>query len=604
MKPFYTLALLGIVTVSNAQSNYWQQAVDYKMDIAFDVSTHQFAGNQTLIYSNNSPDTLYNAFWHLYFNAFQPGSMMDLRNQTIVDPDGKIGDKVSKLKPDEIGFHKISSLMQDGTALEYKIEDTILEVKLAQPIPPGGKATFEMTFDSQVPPQIRRSGRDSKEGVDYSMSQWFPKIAEYDEMGWHSHPYIYREFFAPWGNYEVNITIDKDFVLGGTGLIQNGNEMGCGYEDEGLRVKNSKSKTKTWQFKAENVHDFVWAADKDYEHISRTMEDGLVLHFLYIPSKKTENWKFLPEMTEKALDFIESNYGEYPFPQYSIIQGGDGGMEYPMATLITGERSLRSLVGVTVHEAIHSWYQGLLATNESYYAWMDEGFTTYASAETMAILFTDGENERSQAANYRGYVQGATYPGFEQPLSTHADHFTSNGSYGWGSYTKGSVILAQLRYVVGQDNFNKALKRYFNEWKFKHPDLNDFIRVFEKTSGLELHWYFEYMVNTTHNIDYEVSNVTANDNGTQIKMTKKGTVPMPIDLTITKTDGSTEDYYIPLGLMRGEKSSDAQLKPDWQWTKPTYELTIDIPVSEIQKVEIDPSGIMADVGRANNTWEK
>ncbi len=598
------VAALTVASFTAFSQGYWQQAVDYKMDINFDVSTHRFTGDQTLVYTNNSPDTLYNAYWHLYFNAFQPGSMMDTRSLTIQDPSPKIGDKISKLKPEEMGYHKIESLSQNGKSLDYEIVDTILEVPLAEPIPPGGSATFAMKFNSQVPIQIRRSGRNSAEGVDYSMSQWFPKLAEYDEMGWHTHPYVGREFHAPWGNYEVNITIDKKFILGGTGVVQNGNEVGCGYEDEGVKVKKTKEKTKSWKFKAENVHDFVWAADSDYEHVTRTMEDGLVLHFLYIPSKKTENWDYLPEMTEKAFDFIEANYGEYPFPQYSVIQGGDGGMEYPMATLITGERSLRSLVGVTVHEAIHSWYQGLLATNESYYAWMDEGFTTFATAETMAVLFTDGDNPRTQANNYKGYVRGATYPGFEEPLSTHADHFVTNGAYGWGSYTKGSVILGQLRYIVGEETFAKALKRYFNEWKFKHPDLNDFVRVFEKTSGLELHWYFEYMVNTTHDIDYAVSDVSAGNEGAIVTLKKEGLVPMPMDVRITLTDGSIQDYYIPLGLMRGEKETDATVLTDWFWTHPTYEFTVDATSDEIQKVEIDPAGLMADVNEENNSWNK
>lgn len=597
------IVLFALATqASMAQSGYWQQAVEYKMDINFDVSTHRFTGEQTLVYTNNSPDTLYNAFWHLYFNAFQPNSMMDMRSRTIKDPDGRVGSRISKLSEEEIGYHKIDAFTQDGKTVEYKIEDTVLEVMLAEPILPGKSATFKMSFNSQVPIQVRRSGRDSKEGVDYSMSQWFPKIAEYDYMGWHSHPYVGREFYAPWGKYEVNITIDKDYILGGTGEVMNGNEVGGGYEDEGTKVK-AKGKTKTWKFKADNVHDFVWAADEDYEHLTRTMEDGLVLHFLYIPSDKTENWEFLPEMTEKAFDYIESNFGEYPFPQYSVIQGGDGGMEYPMATLITGERSLRSLVGVTVHEAVHSWYQGLLATNESYYAWMDEGFTTYATAETMAVLFADGDNPRTQANNYKSYVQGATYAGFEEPLSTHADHFASNGAYGWGSYTKGAVILSQLRYLVGESTFQSAIKRYFNEWKFKHPQLNDFIRVFEKESGLELHWYFEYMVNSTHDIDYSISDVSNGGDGSIITLKKDGPVPMPIDLTVTKKDGSTMNYHIPLGLMRGEKRTEALIQKDWLWTHPTYELSIDIPKGQIQKVEIDASGMMADVKRDNNTWE-
>jgi len=603
--PLFGAILIAFISEGFSQNpHYWQQAVDYKMNIDFDVSKHQFTGQQTLVYTNNSPDTLYNAYWHLYFNAFQPGSMMDVRSRTIEDPDRRVRDRISKLSEDEMGYHKIDKLTQQGKKLDYHVQGTVLEVKLDEPILPGKSTTFEMEFNSQVPLQIRRSGRNNDEGVDYSMSQWFPKLAEYDEMGWHTHPYVGREFYAPWGSYEVNITIDKDFVLGGTGVLQNANEIGFDYEEDGVKVSEPKGKTKTWKFKADNVHDFVWAADPAYEHKKLTMEDGLVLHFLYIPGSKTREWDKLPEYTRKAFNYIEENYGEYPFPQYSVIQGGDGGMEYPMATLITGERNLQSLVGVTVHEAVHSWYQGVLATNESYYAWMDEGFTTYVTAETMATLFSREENPRSQARNYRGYRRGATYPGLEEPLSTHADHFTTNRAYGWGSYTKGSVVLGQLRYLIGMENFSKGMKRYFNQWKFKHPDLNDFIRVMEKTSGLELHWYFEYMINTTHNIDYAVSGVSEGEDGAVITFAKEGKVPMPVDVTVTLQNGDKKQYNIPLGIMRGNKPTDAEVKEDWPWTHPEYELVTDIPVDEIAKIQIDEKSWMADVNLDNNIWEK
>jgi hypothetical protein len=220
----------------------------------------------------------------------------------------------------------------------------------------------------------------------------------------------------------------------------------------------------------------------------------------------------------------------------------------------------------------------------------------------MNALFPDN-NPRTQAGNYRGYRQGATYPGFEEPLSTHADHFTSYAAYGWGSYTKGAVVLAQLRYILGMETFSKALKRYYYEWRFKHPDLNDFIRVMEKTSGLELHWYFEYMINSTHNIDYAIAGISNQEGKSVINLKREGVVPMPIDISVTLTNGQKKDYYIPLGLMRGEKITDAELKADWPWTHPEYELTIDIPVEQIEKVVIDASGMMADVNLDNNTWE-
>ena len=162
------------------------------MDIDFDVSNHQFTGTQKLNYYNNSPDTLGEVFYHLYFNAFQPNSMMDVRSRTILDPDPRVADRISKLSEEEIGYQRVIKLRMDGKPVDYEVVGTILEVDLPEPILPGSKVVFDMAFEAQVPLQIRRSGRDNKEGIDYSMTQWYPKMCEYDYQGWHANPYVGR----------------------------------------------------------------------------------------------------------------------------------------------------------------------------------------------------------------------------------------------------------------------------------------------------------------------------------------------------------------------------------------------------------------------------
>ena len=604
MKHVFVSTLMFVSMNLLGQANYWQQEVDYQMDIDFDVKKHEYTGSQTLVYTNNSPDTLTNVYYHLYFNAFQPNSMMDIRSRTIEDPDSRVRDRISKLSPEEIGYLKVNSLAQDGKELNYNVESTILEVPLANPILPGQSTTFTMTFDGQVPVQIRRSGRYNSEGIAYSMSQWFPKMAEYDERGWHAHPYIAREFYAPWGDFAVNITIDKSFILGGTGVLQNGDEVGYGYQSNPSEEPKRKGKTLTWKYKAENVHDFMWAADPDYKHVTAQVPGGPKLHFLYQEDSATASWAELPGYTIKAFEYLNKNFGVYPYPEFSVVQGGDGGMEYAMSTLITGHRSLQSLVGVTVHEALHSWYQGVLGTNESYYAWMDEGFTSYATGKTMTYLF-GGDQSRSNAGSYRGYFALAA-SGKEEPMSTHSDRYETNFAYGRAAYSKGAVSLAQLGYIIGEEARDRGLLRYFDEWKLKHPDMNDFIRVMEKTSGIELDWYYDYWVNTTKTIDYGIQKAEAQDNGTSVTLERIGKMPMPVDLVVTKKDGSQIMYYIPLGMMRGEKANESgmerKLMQDWFWTHPTYQLSIDIPMENISSIEIDPSERMADVNRDNNSW--
>jgi aminopeptidase N len=331
---------------------------------------------------------------------------------------------------------------------------------------------------------------------------------------------------------------------------------------------------------------------------------GPTLHFFYQENDDTKAWEGLPELAVKAFEFIQDNYGEYPWSDYSIIQGGDGGMEYPMATLITGNRSIRSLIGVTVHEALHTWYQGLLAFNESYYSWMDEGFTTYASAETMAFLYDS--KGFIQNGSYRSYFRLAN-SGREEALSTHADHFVTNYAYGSAAYRKGAVALAQMNYILGEETTARALKRFYYDWRFKHPDANDWIRVFEKESGLELDWYLDYWVNSTHTIDYGIDSVLADGSNTRVVLRRIGKMPMPCEILISFKDGTKKLYYAPLVIMRGEKNNESSFErvvlPDWPWTHPSYAFTIEESIDSIVSIEIDYTQYMADIERSNNTWE-
>jgi len=602
---FLNLTIFSLVSLSiyaQNNTNYWQQKVDYTMEIDMDVDTHQYTGKQKLVYTNNSPDTLNKVFYHLYFNAFQPGSEMDVRSRTIEDPDRRVEDRISKLKDDEKGYINVLKLKQDGRKVDYTIENTVLEVSLRKPILPGESVKFKMDFEGQVPVQIRRSGRDNKEGISYSMTQWYPKIAEYDFEGWHAHPYIAREFHGVWGDFDVKITIDKDYVLAGTGYLQNPNDIGHGYQDDSVEVKTRKDKL-TWHFVAPNVHDFTWAADPDYIHDKQIASDGTVLHFFYQNDENIiENWKNLQPKTEELLEYFNENIGQYPYDQYSVIQGGDGGMEYGMCTLITGERKFGSLFGVTAHEMAHSWFQFVLATNESQHEWMDEGFTTYIS--TLAENEILGQNKKFPLEGaYQSYFRLAK-SGVEQPQSTHADRYAYNFAYGATAYSKGAVFLSQLIYIIGDDNLSQTLKRYFKEWKFKHPTPNDFIRIAEKVSGAELSWYLLDWTRTTNTIDYGIKNINTTPNATIVTLERIGLTPMPIEVEVTYDNGSKEMFYIPLRIMRWEKPNIENTLEDWSWAMPTYDLTIPKGDFTVKKVEIDPSQKMADLNRGNNIVEK
>ena len=620
MKNLFLIATFSFGLAGIAQNtSYWQQHVDYKMDVKMDVKSYQYKGKQELVYTNNSPDTLRKVYYHLFNNAFQPGSEMDARIQSIKDPDGrmvhkiKVGDtevkesRIKTLKPNEIGYLHVSNFKQDGQTAFTKEVGTILEVTLAKPILPNSKTTFSLDFDGQVPVQIRRSGRNNAEGVELSMAQWYPKLAEFDFEGWHANPYIAREFHGVWGNFDVKISIDSNYILGGSGYLQNKNEIGHGYQDAGIKlVHPKKNKTLTWHFIAPMVHDFTWAADKDYIHDVVKGPNDVDLHFLYKNNPKyIQNWKNLQPKTVQLMEVYNKTVGNYPYKQYSVIQGGDGGMEYAMCTLILGQGDWDGLLGVTAHEMAHSWFQHVLASNESKHGWMDEGFTSFLEDYGLnEIAETKVENPFSGA--YKGYFWMAN-SGKELPQSTHADRFDENRVYSITSYSKGELFLTQLMYLIGKENLLKTLKKYYADFKFKHPTPNDIKRTAERVTGANLDWYLMDWTATTNTIDYGIKEVKENAATTLVTLERIGRMPMPMDVLVEYTDGTSESFYIPLRMMSFEKENPTPaikrtVLNDWAWAYPTYELNIAKPKSSIKKISLDPSGLMADVKPENNSF--
>ncbi|MGJ1189926.1 M1 family metallopeptidase [Sphingobacterium siyangense] len=618
---FFTLACVLNIwgAVAKAQrKGFWQQKVDYNMDVNVDEKAYQYDGKMTLKYSNNSGQSLKKVYFHLYFNAFQPGSMMDYRLKNISDPDKRmvtnLGTKekpvyqsrIGELKADQTGYQKIKTLTVNGANTTFKIDGTILEVTLPVAIQDGETARFDMEWTAQVPEQIRRTGRNSAEGVALSMAQWYPKMAQFDEFGWHLDEYTGREFIAPFGNFDVTIHLNKNYVVGASGVLQNPSDV-KGYQQK-AKVKAVDNKA-TWHYKAQNIHDFVWAADPKFVVDSASSKNGIRVYTVFLPTDKEviSNWKTAIGLSTEFFDFCSAKFGKYPWPTYTIIQGGDGGMEYGTATLITGGRNLKSLVGVIFHESAHSWYQQLFGINETVDEWFDEGFTSYVEELAMQHIFEKRGAIASnpQIAAYRGYYKLAL-SGKEEPMSLLADYYNTNYGYSNEAYNKGAVLAEQLGYIIGQENLEKTFLKFYDIWKFKHPTPNDFKRVAEDVSGINLKWYFNLFINTTRQIDYAIEKVT----DTEILLANKSNFAMPLDVLVEYTDGSKELFYIPLREMRGEKPEEhfdiykgvkRTVLEDWFWTKPDYT----IHVSKTPKtVTIDPSLRLADVESANNSFSK
>ncbi len=612
MNKGFLIILTLFFGLTAAQKNaYYQQYAKYKMDIDVDAKNFTYNGNQTLTYTNNSPDELNVVYYHLYWNAFKAGSMMDQR----VAGQGKNGDsrlqtngisRLASIPKEEEGTQNIHWIKQNGKDLKFEIQETVMKVYLNTPIKPNSKTTFTMEWDAVIPMQIRRAGRNNREGIDMTVTQWYPKIAEYDYDGWATFDYIGREFHAPFSDYEVNIKIDKDYVIGAGGTLENPLEV-KGYEAK-ANIKTDRNNKATWKWTAKNMLDFAWAADRDYTVESFVVVDGPKINFVYQKSEKTKYWEEAKPYVTKFFQIMNATFGRYVYPSYSFIQAGDGGMEYGMATMMLGEaKTLDGLVGLMVHEGGHSWNQQMLAYNESVRPWMDEGFTSYYDDYIMHQLFppkTPQANPFTTTIDrYRSFVKR----GFEEPAGWLGDHHDNGTAYSFATYIKGELFLVQLGYIMGERNLALVMKEFYNEWHLKHPTDRDFMHIAQKISGMDLKWFLHYWINTTKTIDYGIKDVKYDEFSTTITLENKGTVPMPIDFSILTTDKKVVNYQIPLNMTHTWKSQDIygdfKTMPYWPWTQKEYTLTIPYNKSQISALGIDFSQRLADVNLEDNMVE-
>ncbi len=595
------ILLLALCQLSaQVPAGYWQQQVEYQIDVRLDDQSHAVQGRLKVKYHNNSPDTLRRIFFHLYWNAFQPNSAYEQWVKRTRDPHTDA--KILTLKPDEQGRMDIFTVQQNGVAIDYKVRETLMEVTLSRPLLPGDSDVLDVAWQGQVPLTIKRGGRNNSAGVAYTFTQWYPKICAYDRRGWHADPYIGREFYGDFGSFKVDITLPKKYVVAATGTLQNGDKIGYGYENEGVVLKPNYGLVTTWKFQGDNIHDFAWAADPDYAHEKIKVRDDLVLHYFYQPSADvTPVFQELKKMTTDVLPFIEGKFGRYRYPQFSFVQGGEWAMEYPMMTLMEKTGPRNGVPETAAHEWMHNWYYGMIGNNENDEYWLDEGFASYAASVIMGHLQPD-----STAAYRRASLNVVAQLGqnVRSTAQTPANFHATSDEYFYNAYPKAEAFLWHLRYVVGGEAFDQAMLRYYADWHFKHPTGDDFLRTMERSSGLELDWLRHYFLNTNKLVDYAVGDWVADGaSATLVALRRVGEIPLPVEVLVRFRDGTFERHYVPLDYQLGLRKnldSATTVHDPWNFVAEEYRIRISRPRGDIQSVTIDPDERTSDTNRADN----
>ncbi|HYM20723.1 MAG TPA: M1 family aminopeptidase [Candidatus Kapabacteria bacterium] len=619
------LLIVSVRSLPAQPSDYWQQHVSYMISGTLIDSIHSFDGKLSVVYTNNSPDTLHEVYFHLYANAFRPKSMMYERGKALRDLG--LVQKMDHYKPSDWGGYIVKQVLTGNSDARFEITGTIMKVVLDHPLPPKHEVEISMPFLEQIPLLTRRSGWMNNDGIKYSMSQWYPKVCEYDREGWHHQEYVAREFYGVWGDFDVTMTVPSKFCVGATGQCQNPEEVGWGYDQIAKGVKKGKAypdsvaKTQqssmlTWHFKASNVHDFAWVAH-EYIHEWDTWNDTVTVHCLYKESED-KDWAEAMKNTFFMLDHHSKKVGWYQYRNFTNTHAGDGGMEYPQL-IMDGSAS----AGLIMHEGGHQWFYGMLGNNETRYAFLDEGFTEFIEMTGMEAYHgragDDGVDKRpwlsrmliplsdTRRGYYSPYLDLAT-EGYEEPLTIPHDWFRENVNAGQ-VYFKTLAGLAQLEYVLGDSIFWAGMKEYFRRWHFKHPTLLDFRRTMQDVSGADLDYYFDEWFASTRTIDYAACGVSSDEQSdgtykTTVKLRNKDVGVAPVDLTVHYNDGTTGIATIPLSVNQGTSYKKPEAGriffPDWDWVSPWYKGSIVTP-KKVSWYEIDTSMRLMDLDRRNNS---
>ena len=619
MKRIFIIFLLIILCPGLNAQDYWQQEVNYKISVTLDDEHHTLRGNESFEYINNSPFTLDSILIHIWPNAYLDGETA-LGKQTYSNKNKILTFGADSLK----GCIDSLNFKVDGQTVKwnYTVHRDICIIWLNEPLVSGGKITVSTPFNVKIPSgAISRLGHV---GQSYQITQWYPKPAVFDQNGWNAIPYLNQgEFYSEYGSFDVSITLPANYVVGATGDLQTASEIAFMNErfaetqrklengemgqiqKKGIRgtsaFPESSKELKTIRFTQSKVHDFAWFADKRYEVLKGEVElphskNKVTTWALFTPNN-AGLWKDAIEYLNDGTYYYSLWNGDYPYKQVTAVDGtisAGGGMEYPNITVIGNAASAEELEIVIVHEVGHNWFYGILGSNERVHGWMDEGLNTMNEIRYVQTKYPDNTYMSDMILNGSFHFDHLSHKdlgdfsfralsrlGMDQPIETPSAEFTP-GNYGVVMYQKTGLIFLYLKDYLGDEVFNKCLRNYFDQWKFKHPQPEDMRRSMEATSGKDLSWLFEDLIQTTNHIDYKIQNVQHREGKTIVKLKNAGQVDGPIPVSAIENDSVLVTKWLEPGLKKGQL---------------TFDGTFD-------KFEIDPDHTISEIDRTNNTYDK
>lgn len=610
-------AALAALTLAPQQApDAWQQGVSYRIEARLDEDAETLSGRARVWYRNESPDTLRDFYLHLYLNAFRPNSewaRTDLEHGMRTFQD---------LTPQEQGFERLESVAVDGTdapvSYPFAPDSTVARLALPEPVPPGGEIVLEYDWTARPSTVARRQGR---RGRHYDFAQWYPRVAVYDLEGWRPHP-LYRqgEFYSEFATYDVTLDVASDQVIGATGVPVEGDpgwegaaapgtgpvelqrdwygtmqgppcvvrdglrtcgvparrELAAG-EPLGLLAPQAGSGRKQVRWHAEDVHHFAWSTSPDYIY-EQGMYDDVAIHVLYRPGDE-QAWGGgqAVERTVVALRWLNTVFGAYPYPQVTNLHRIEGGgTEFPMMVMNGGASQ-----GLILHEVGHIYTFGILANNEWYEGWLDEGFTSFQTA----WYFEEQGAGRSQWLGSETRVLDLELHHKTEPVTLQAERYTEMGIYSSMIYTKGSLVLWMLREMAGKEKMIEITRTFFERYKFHHVDQSAFQSVAEEVLRRDLDWFFGEWLHTTGVVDYALAGVDVQREGsswvTRVDVSRRGEMRMPV----------------PIRLQAGAEVQDTVVPGD------ALHATHEIRTSfEPQAVRLDPRLVTMDWNALDNAW--